>query len=41
MHNILRVWVEEHTDTEYEVKETALGHKFYTGVLGHISALTN
>lgn len=29
-----RTWVEEQTTTEYEVKETALGHKVDTGIVG-------
>ena len=29
-----RTWVEEQTDTEYEVKETALGHKVDKGIVG-------
>lgn len=29
-----RTWVEERTDTAYEVKETALGHKVDIGVVG-------
>lgn len=29
-----RTWVEEQTNTEYEVKETALGHKVDKGVVG-------
>lgn len=29
-----RTWVEEQTETEYEVKETALGHKVDKGVVG-------
>ena len=29
-----RTWVEEQTDTPYEVKETTLGHKVDTGIVG-------
>ena len=29
-----RTWVEEQTDTPFEVKETALGHVVDTGVVG-------
>jgi len=29
-----RTWVEEQTDTEFEVKETALGHKVDGGIVG-------
>jgi len=29
-----RTWVEEQTETEYEVKETALGHKVDKGIVG-------
>jgi integrase len=29
-----RTWVEEQTTTEYEVKETALGHRVDTGIVG-------
>jgi integrase len=28
-----RTWVEEQTDTDYEVKETALGHTVDSGVV--------